>query len=77
MHIRQSHIILKIGFYLFFQKKTIVTLDRKVLMTPYKGVVVQQQFHEIEKQEVLLHAALILRQEMKNIKQNKLPNQQI
>lgn len=35
----------------------------------------QQQFNEMEKKEVLLHAALILRQEIQNVKQTKLPDQ--
>lgn len=42
---------------------------------PYKDVVVQQQFNQIKKKRSLLHAALILRREIKNIKQNKLPDQ--
>lgn len=41
-------------------------------MKPFKGVVVQQNFEIIEKTEV---AAFILRQEIQNIKQNKLPDQ--
>ncbi|CAH1173831.1 unnamed protein product [Phaedon cochleariae] len=59
----------------FSKKITVVSHNNKKLVKPYKGVVVQKEFDLIEKEEVLFHAALILRQEIQNVKRRQLPDQ--
>ena len=57
----------------FPKQINILTVSGKKIVKPYKGVILRSDILKIEKDDILQRAALILRNEIMNIKVKKLP----
>ncbi|KMQ92559.1 hypothetical protein RF55_7436 [Lasius niger] len=60
----------------FNQKIAIITMNKQKLVKPYAGVLLQDNdLIKLEKEDIVARAALILREEIRTMESNKLPNQ--